>query len=47
MTGYSNGASTCIGDNATGIMDDRKARTLPPIWRLWLPLPAMRHAANI
>lgn len=31
---WANGASVC--------MDDRKARTLPPVWRLWLPLPDRR-----
>jgi hypothetical protein len=31
---WGNGASVCT--------DDRKTRTLPPIWRVFLPLPEQR-----
>ena len=35
----------CISNGDSLCVDDRKARTLAPIWRMMLPLPELRWPA--
>ena len=37
-----NGASASVSGGQSMCMDDRKIRTLAPLWRMMLPLPELR-----